>query len=113
MVRKDSSSPWAKVQEGMVVTQTAEIKTGKGANAKISIDENAQTAKLEVKESSLLRPTLLQTDPKTGEKITLIDVAVGEVLVMVEKLKGDSQFVVRTPSTTTAVRGTIFDVIVR
>jgi hypothetical protein len=49
----------------------------------------------------------------TGDKTTLLDLAIGKVLVQTQKLQGDSKFEVRTPTALTGVRGTIFEVTVK
>ena len=55
----------------------------------------------------------METESKTGDKTTLLDLALGKVLVHVEKLQGKSKFEVRTPTALTGVRGTTFTVEVR
>ncbi|MBN1688101.1 MAG: FecR domain-containing protein, partial [Candidatus Omnitrophica bacterium] len=66
--------------------------------------------KIELKPKSRLKMTTLEMDAITGEKITLLDLAIGKVLVHASKLQGESKFEVRTPTSTTGVRGTVFEV---
>ena len=65
------------------------------------------------KRGSLFRINTAETDPKTGNKMTLLDLAVGKVLVHAAKLKGGSRFEVRTPTAISGVRGTVFEVEVK
>jgi hypothetical protein len=66
-----------------------------------------------VKEGSLFRINKAETDPVMGDKTTILDLAIGKVMVHVEKLKGNSRFEVRTPTALTGVRGTTFEVTVK
>lgn len=54
----------------------------------------------------------MEEDPLTKDKTTLIDLALGKLLVKVEALKGSSKFEVRTPTAQTGVRGTEFEIAV-
>jgi len=60
--------------------------------------------------TSRMRLNTLELNQETGEKTTVLDLAIGKVLIHAEKLKGDSVFNVRTPNSTTGVRGTTFTV---
>ena len=110
LVRFDHSGEWKPAQVGMKLNQMGEIKTGNNATAEIHLDQNAETGKFDVKENSLVRLASLERDAVTGDKTTLLDLAIGKVIVKAEKLEGDSKFEVRTPTSTTGVRGTVFEV---
>ena len=98
---------------GTHLSEADEIRTGENAYAEILLDENAGAGRLEVHEKSHLRLRALQKKSDTGERITLLQEAIGKVNVHVQKLKGDSKFEVETPTATTGVRGTDFTVEVR
>ena len=49
-------------------------------------------------------------DAASGDKNTMIDVALGKVKVYADKLRGKSKFEVNTPTAVLAIRGTIFEV---
>ncbi len=100
---------WKPAEEGMVLHEKDEIRTLQDGFSKLLLDEEAGTGKLELKENSLLRLNTMQIDA-AGEKTTYLDLALGKVLVHAEKLNADSKFEVRTPTTTTGVRGTVFEV---
>ena len=101
---------WKPAEVGVVLHEQDEIRTAKGGFAEILLDENASAGKLELKGDSHLKLSSLAWDPISGEKTTLLDLAIGKVLVHAEKLQGNSQFKVRTATSTTGVRGTVFEV---
>lgn len=101
---------WQPAQPGMILHEKDEIRTDKGGSAEIHLDQEADTGKLELKESSYMRLNTLAFDPQGGDKTTLLDLALGKILVRAEKLQGNSKFEVRTPTSTTGVRGTVFEV---
>ena len=101
---------WKDAVKGMVLTEKDEIKTAPGGFAELTLDEHGKTGKVELKEKSRLRLNTLSLDPKTGDKITLLELAIGKVLIRAQKLKGNSKFEVKTPTSTSGVRGTVFEV---
>jgi len=108
-IRKEGGV-WEPAQGGILLYEQDEIRTAPGGFAEILLDQGASTGKLELKEKSHLKLTTLDWDSQLGEKVTLLDLAIGRVLVHAEKLRGNSRFEVRTPTATTGVRGTIFEV---
>jgi filamentous hemagglutinin family protein len=103
---------WQAAKDGMTILPGDEVRTVKGAEAKILL-QGGDVGQVEVKGGSFFRITKAETDPKTGDKTTLLDLAIGKVLVHAQKLKGDSKFEVRTPTALTGVRGTTFTVEVK
>ena len=103
---------WEAARAGVVLHERDEIRTAPGSSAEILLDKGASTGKLELKEKSFLKFDTMKWDAQTGDKATLLDLAIGKVLVHAEKLTGDSNFKVRTPTSTTGVRGTVFEVAV-
>lgn len=103
---------WQTAELGMMLQEKDEVRTAKGGFAEIVLD-GGEVARLELKEGSLFRIDTMDMEPASGEKVTLLDLAIGRVLVHAEKLHGDSKFEVRTPTSTTGVRGTEFEVSVR
>ena len=100
---------WQPALPGMSLNEKDELRTGGDGYAEVLMD-GGDVARLEIKKNSYFKIHTLGTDPKTGDKETLLDLAIGGVLVHAEKLQGDSKFEVRTPTSTTGVRGTIFEV---
>jgi hypothetical protein len=111
MVRMSEGS-WQPAAPNMILHEKDEIRTINGI-AKILLDKGGSTAKLDLQEGSHLRFNSLQGENgETGEKKTHLDLAVGKVLVEVNKLQGGSEFEVKTPTSSAGVRGTIFEVVV-
>ena len=108
-VRLEDGS-WKPAENGMVLYEQGEIRSGEGGFAEILLDEGGSTGKLELQEKSHLRLSTLNWDEASGKKETYLDLAIGKVLVHAEKLQGDSKFEVRTPNATAGVRGTVFEV---
>ena len=100
---------WKAASKGIRLTEKGEIKTGEGSTAVVALDENGQGGKVNMKPNTWMRIAEMNyTD--ASDKKTLLDLALGQVLVQAEKLKGESSFQVRTPTSTTSVRGTVFEV---
>jgi hypothetical protein len=106
---KTRGGKWVPAQEGMVILPGDEVKTLKGSSAEVLLD-GGKVGQVEIKEGSLFRINKAEVDPATGDNTTLIDLAIGKILVKVEKLKGNSRFEVKTPTSYTGVRGTTFEV---
>ncbi|OQA56572.1 MAG: FecR protein [Candidatus Omnitrophica bacterium ADurb.Bin277] len=107
---KNRTGRWIPAEEGMVLLPGDELRTAKDAPSVEVILENGEAGRIEVSGGSWLRIPKVEKDPETGDKTTLLDLAVGKMLLKVEALKGDSRFEVRTPTALTGVRGTMFDV---
>jgi hypothetical protein len=75
--------------------------------------DGGATGRIEIKEGSLFRIQKAVTDATTGDKSTILELAIGKILVKVESIKGNGKFEVRTPTALTGVRGTVFEVSVR
>ena len=103
---------WQLAKEGMTLHMNDEIRTWEKSFVELLLDEKGATGRLEVKQNTRMRLNTLEVNKK-GEKKTLLDVAIGRVMVHVQKLKGDSKFEVKTPTSTMGVRGTVFEVIVK
>jgi len=109
---RQKNSDWQKATVGMILHETDEMRTGKSSYAELLIDNQGAAGRLEIQEVTRLGLNTLALNEKTNEKTTLLDVAIGRVMIHVEKLKGDSKFEVRTPTSTMGVRGTVFEVVV-
>lgn len=99
---------WKAAEAGMILRETDEIRTGKGGMVWLLLDENGKTGNFELKPDSRIRLGTLQWDSLTGDKTTILELALGQVLVHAQKLEGKSKFEVKTPNSTTGVRGTTF-----
>jgi hypothetical protein len=110
---KIQGKPWAKAEAGMTLSQGDFIRTKKNSFCLLNLDGNAQTATVEVKENSQLRLAELLEDKTKASQATLLDLALGEILIKAKKLDSEkSRFEVKTPTSIVGVRGTTFSVTV-
>lgn len=107
---RQNASDWKPAQAGMILHANDEIRTGKNSEASVLLDDNGSSGKFEIKKESRLRLSTLGLDKQTGYKTTVLDLAIGKALVHAEKLGDNSKFNVRTPNSTTGVRGTTFSI---
>jgi hypothetical protein len=103
---------WLAAKDGMIILPGDEVKTARDNSVEMLMD-GGKTGRVEIKEGSLFRIQKAETDSLTGDKRTLLELAMGKILVKVEALKGNSKFEVRTPTALTGVRGTVFEVTVK
>ncbi len=108
---KLSGGDWQPAQAGMVLRTSDEVRTLKGGSANIVMDDKGATGNVQVESESRMRFDEMGQDSQTGEKKTVLAIAVGGVKVHVaQKLKGHEKFEVKTPNSTVGVRGTTFRV---
>jgi hypothetical protein len=109
---KCQGGDWQAAKDGMVIMPGDEVRTAERNSVEVFLD-GGKVGRIEVKEGSLFRIQKSEMDVTTGDRTTLLDLAMGKILVKVESLKGNSKFEVRTPTALTGVRGTIFEVTVK
>ncbi len=108
---KINGGDWQPAQAGMVLRTSDEVRTLKGGSANIVMDDKGATGNVQVESESRMRFDEMGQDSQTGEKKTVLAIAVGGVKVHVaQKLKGHEKFEVKTPNSTVGVRGTTFRV---
>jgi hypothetical protein len=103
---------WMPAADGMVILPGDEVKTASAGSVEVMLD-GGKVGRVEVKEGSLFRIAKAESDPVTGDKATLLELAIGKILVKAESLRGNSRFEVKTPTALTGVRGTLFEVTVK
>lgn len=105
--------PWTEARAGLSLPEGTVIRGKDGSKLILSIDGKDQTALVEMRGDTSL--TLAEMQPAGNEvRTTLLDLAIGDVLVKVKKLPSDkSKFEIRTPISYVGVRGTIFSVSVK
>jgi len=109
-LRSAGQSSWASAGVGTVLNQGDTIKTSPKSWALLNVDDG-KIATVEVKEGSQMTVTELMADPKADTSKTLLDLAMGEVLIKAQKVHGEkSKFEVKTPTSIVGVRGTTFNV---
>ena len=110
--RKGGTTEWKGAEKGMMLLENDEIKTGDNAKVELLLDTAGETGKLDLSANSQMRFETMGKNPATEDKTTLLDLAVGKVLIKAEKLRGNSTFQVKTPTSICGVRGTLFEVTV-
>ncbi len=108
MIRQDGGE-WKQATPGIIMKINDEIKTSSGASAELLLD-NGKVGSVKIHEKSQFKIDTMDVDPTTGDKVTYLNLALGRILIQTQKLQGDSKFEVRTPTSTTGVRGTVFEV---
>jgi len=104
---------WKPAKIGMILNQGDFIRTKKDSWAILNLDGAGETATVEVKQNSQLRLAELKQNKEQGTQNTLLDLALGEILIKAQKLHLEkSKFEVKTPTSIVGVRGTTFSVAV-
>lgn len=112
LVKSSKEKNWLSAKTGMILKEGDVIKTGTNSAVVIQLlKENQETAIVDIKNNSqLLIAEISKTDEKKREH-TLLDLAIGKILVKAQKLHGEkSKFEVKTPTSIAGVRGTTFTV---
>jgi len=109
-VKSVGDEEWRPATFTMGLHEGDEIKTGEASKLIIMLGYRGKEGFLEVQEQSLLRIRTAQKDLKTDERETLIDLAIGRVIVHGDRRKGDSKFKIVTPTSTTDIEGMLFEV---
>lgn len=109
-VRLAGKSEWIPAALGMTLNEGDTLKTAPKSTAVLDIDQG-KVGVIEMKEGSQMLIAELTAIPETDTSKTLLDLAIGEVLVRAQKVHGEaSKFEVKTPTSIVGVRGTIFNV---
>jgi len=107
IVKKSGQESWIPAKIDMIMTQGDVIKTGNESNALLDLGGSGTA---EINPNSQLSLAQIAQDT-TGNKKTLLDLAVGEVFIKAEKLRTtEEKFEVKTPTSIVGVRGTKFSV---
>lgn len=109
-IKQAETKKWTPAFVGMYLHEQDEIKTGDDSSVKINLNRYGEAGILQIKQNSLLRIRVAQQNYKTNETETLLDLAIGKVVVRTDKLEGESRFQVMTPTSTTDVQGALFEV---
>lgn len=104
---------WKPANVGMVLNQADVIRTKAQSSAILNLDGGGETATVIVKGNSQLMLADLVMDKSDGSQKTLLDLALGEMLIKAKKIHSEkTSFEVKTPTSIVAVRGTTFSVTV-
>jgi len=110
-VKLAGDSNWFPAKVGTVLNEGDTIKTAANSKVLMNVGEKAEVGIVEVSEKSQLQVAEMKMDAKEDTSKTLLDLAMGEVLIKAQKVHGDkSRFEVKTPTSIVGVRGTTFKV---
>jgi len=109
-VKLINEKSWNPAKVGMVLHEGDAVRTSAGSWALLKLD-GGKTGTVEVKENTQLLLSELKKNDSGDAKSTLLDLAIGKILIKVQKLrKKNSRFEVKTPTSIVGVRGTVFAV---
>ena len=97
-------------EEGMTLTEGDTIETSEGAWVLLKLKGSAGDSDVELEGGSLMLFREFTEDKDKGVQDTLLDLALGEIMIRTEKLSPESKFQVKTPASVAGVRGTKFKV---
>ena len=104
---------WEPAMSDMLLHQGDMIRTRENSTAVLALNGSGTTATINLEENSQLAITQLLENPAEASETTLLDLAMGKVLIHAKKLDTEkSRFEVKTPTSIVGVRGTIFSVAV-
>lgn len=110
---KRGQQAWMPIKDGDVLKQGDIIRTKARSSAVIKLEGTAEGSTVEMKENTQMKISELFEDKALKTQTTLLDVALGSILVKAEKLRApSSKFEVKTPTSIVGVRGTTFSVTV-
>ncbi len=108
---KIGKGKWTPAKVGMELNQGDIIRTKKDSWALVNLDGMAETATVELKQNGQLKMAELLENKDEQAQTTLLDLALGEILIEAKKLHSEkSKFEVKTPTSIVGVRGTTFSV---
>ncbi len=111
-VKVTAADGWKIAEKGMRILQSGEIRTGKDSKAVLLMDESDSAGKVDVYSNTWMRIGTLGYSLKDSAKRTLLDLASGQILVQAQGVAGDGTFQIRSPTSTSSVRGSeaVFEV---
>lgn len=104
-VKVTAEDGWKIAEKGMRVHQGGEIRTGKDSKVVLLMDETDSAGQLDVYSNTWLRMGTLGYSAKDSAKRTLLDLALGQILVKAQGVTGEGTFQIRSPTSTSSVRG--------
>ena len=111
-VKIQTRSRWQSAEVGMILKEGSIVKTAIDSSITLYIDGKVErSAEVVVNENSQMRFAEFLKDESQGTTSTLLDLAIGKILIEVDKLREEgSRFEVKTPTSIVGVRGTVFEV---
>jgi len=110
-VQRLDKKEWIPARVGMVLTEGDTLRTKEDSWVFLNLDGDGETAGVEVDENSRLMISEFTKDVDKKTQRTLLDLAIGKVLIKAKKIhSAESKFQVKTPTSVVGVRGTKFSV---
>lgn len=100
---------WRLALEGTLLKTGDSIRAGKEADAILQVDSLGVVSMVRIISDTEVKMSDLALDQNTAKENTLLDLAIGDVLVFTKPQQG-SQFQVKTPTAIAGARGTDFQV---
>jgi hypothetical protein len=102
---------WVPAKVGMILNEGDIIKTEWRSRATLKLIGKKKSSAIYIRPGSELLIAKLSRNEKTGNEESLLDLAIGNILIKAQKLeKEGDKFEVKTPTSVTGVRGTKFSV---
>lgn len=96
-VRSLGEKEWNPVKVGIILNEKDIVRTSTGSWLLINLNGDEKTATVEVSEGSQLMIAELVKDEEKGTQKTLLDLAIGEILIKAQKIdSAESKFEVKT-----------------
>jgi len=109
-VRRAAGKDWTAAKQGMEISVEDQIMTGPDSTADIMFKRSGERSIVRILEEADMSLMTVNLDKVTGDSEILLDLAIGHIIIKTDPLKGKSKFEVLTPTSMTAVRGTVFEV---
>lgn len=110
-VKAAGQANWSPASAGAVLNEGDTLKTDANSTAMLQIGEKGRVGTVEMSRGSQLMLAEMSMDAKEDSAKTLLDLAMGEILIKAQKIHGEkSSFEVKTPTSIVGVRGTTFKV---
>lgn len=109
-VLKAGTNGWIVLSQDMLLSQGDTLKTGNDTQLILELAGEARTAQVTVRPNTEMTFDTFYYEAEKQSEQTLLDVSVGSILIQAEKLRGESKFEVKTPTSIAGIRGTIFEV---
>lgn len=109
-VMSQGSSAWMPATVWMKLGSGDTVRTKANSYADLNFNGMGQSALVRVDEKSSLKIDSYIAAKEVSERKISLNLAIGDILVKANKLKDESQFQVRTPTSIVGVRGTGFKV---
>lgn len=110
-VKTGKTGAWSPLEIGAVLNEGDIVKTSSDSTLTLNVDGSGETATVDVEEDSQILLSELILDKEDGTERTLLDLAIGKIMIRARKLHTpESRFEVKTPTSIVGVRGTEFTV---